>query len=229
MSEKAKSLLNRETFLAAIVMGLASIVVAWLSFQGGIRESHTNEVVALRQSVTTLTSDVSTAKTELHGFRVLLGAAFNKSPDEINLTEIQEYISANATSLDEMVQFIRTAPIYVWVKRREVDYDGNVRFVMVQCSEYYADNLLGKPARFYSGKTDSQVYDAETAKDFYDNDIVAFREGRLENIEERFYVRLNNKSGTFRGTKWRYSTAQHDYIAGIGTIKFDKPKHRETP
>ncbi|RKQ68935.1 hypothetical protein DES40_1711 [Litorimonas taeanensis] len=199
------------TLSEALITALATIVVAAGTFIGGSVKDITEERDSQREAR-------YVAERDLYSLRTLFGAVLAKAPEDITILEMRTALNDNLVSLAELKQLVKSARAFIWIKKRIVLSDGSVRYVMVQCSDYYALHLLSRSAQFYVGKTDAEVYDTKTAAEFFKADEKAWRDGYVDNLEYSFYSRLTDKQYVFEGAKWRFAANDNDYVAGLGEI-----------
>lgn len=114
-------------------------------------------------------------------------------------------------------EFTKTFPGILWMKEVEKKRDGNPKdFRVFAISQTYADTYLNGDPSVYVGKTDSNVWDAKTAKIFRENDTEAYNSRLAVKIIEPLLNKQNGKTGIFVGWKWNLSVEGIDYVCGYG-------------
>lgn len=162
------------------------------------------------------------AERDLFAIRTLIAAATGKEIGEVSVIDIRRALMSGEVTTSEFQQLIRTNPGFIWLKRRVVTPD-ETYYVMVQTSNYYARHLLNRPASYYTGKRDAQVYDAETAATFFLADEQAYNAGAALSLKYEFTSKLTGKRYEFTGIKWHFAADGEDYVAGMGQIEELKP------
>lgn len=149
-----------------------------------------------------------------------IAAGLNVDVENITIAKIQELASKRKTSFEEIVQFIKSAPDLLWMKRRVGPKD----YVMVQVSDHYAELYLGKPASYYIGKRDSEIWSEAIAQEFAENDEATYVQGvnSKNRIRERIASPLTGATGYFIGKKWLLNINGESYVCGIGMHEPDR-------
>jgi len=209
---EARSLAEQIASLWPIASTTAAGVVAWFTANWRARrvtEAKTAEVIeALRERA-------HQTEMELGQIRAVLSAATGLKFEQITLSMVQEMVHRQSVTVQELETFILTMPRLMWIKRRESE--GVYR--MVQVSQVYADKYLGGSASLYAGKTDADVWPAEVAAIFAENDERAYVADDVVEIDERVYSVLTGARGRFVGVKWCFRLGQETYVCGLGVHK----------
>jgi hypothetical protein len=189
-----------EAVIAALVTGLVTLALGMASY---INSTNTARNIAER---------------DLFAIRTLISAATSKEIGEVSVIDIRRALMSGEVTTNEFKQLIRTNPGFIWLKRRVVTED-ETYYVMVQTSTYYARHLLNRPASFYTGKRDEEVYDAATAARFFAADEQAYNSGVALSLEYELTSKMTGLRYHFTGIKWHFSSDGEDYVAGMGQIK----------
>lgn len=154
---------------------------------------------------------------EAKAMKSLISIASGIPEDDITLEAVRRLLSSNKQALDEVVHYIQTTPEphLVWIKKRI----SPLNFKMVQVNYYYAHLFLGKPAAFYTGKSDHQVFPPDMAAEFARNDEAAAISGQTQQVRETVYSAHTGERGTFVGTKWSFQVGQSSYVCGMGRFE----------
>jgi len=209
---EAPSLAEQISALWPIASTTAAGVVAWFTANWRARritEAKTAEVVEK------LRERAHQTEMELGQIRAVLSAATGLKFEQITLSMVQEMVHRQSVTVQELETFILTMPRLMWIKRRESE--GVYR--MVQVSQVYADKYLGGSASLYTGKTDAEVWPAEVAAIFAENDERAYVADDVVEIDERVFSVLTGSRGRFVGVKWCFRLGQETYVCGLGVHK----------
>lgn len=176
-------------------------VVTWLATRRASRAKQRDDELKVRA--------------EIMAIRSLLSVGFNIPVDKLTIAAVRDILTLSNQTVEEIKSFIKTTPPphVIWLKKRV----GKNKYVMVQCSDHFADIFLGRPADFYEGKADDEIWPADLAKAFGEGDEKAYIDGsHYEDIE--IYSPLTGARGNIKDIKWPYSVGQDHYIAGLGTF-----------
>jgi len=209
---EAPSLAEQISALWPIASTTAAGVVAWFTANWRARritEAKTAEVVEK------LRERAHQTEMELGQIRAVLSAATGLKFEQITLSMVQEMVHRQSVTVQELETFILTMPRLMWIKRRE----GEGVYRMVQVSQVYADKYLGGSASLYTGKTDAEVWPAEVAAIFAENDERAYVADDVVEIDERVFSVLTGSRGRFVGVKWCFRLGQETYVCGLGVHK----------
>lgn len=189
-----------ETIIGGLVTGFVTLAVGAATY---INNTNTARQIAER---------------DLFAIRTLIAAATSKEIGEVTVQDIRRALMSGEVTTNEFRQLIRTNPGFIWLKRRVVTED-ETYYVMVQASNYYTRHLLNRPASYYTGKRDIEVYDRDTAALFHAADEAAYNAGETLELNYVFDSRLTGKRYRFTGLKWSFRADEEDYVAGIGQIE----------
>ena len=181
--------------------GSGAAVVAWVSTRRSTKAKRREDELKVRA--------------EIMAIRSLLSVGFNIPVDQLTIAAVRDILALSNQTVDEIKSFIKTTPPphVIWLKKRVAQN----QYIMVQCSDHFADIFLGRPPEFYEGKADVEIWPEDLAKVFGEGDERAYIEGSYsENIE--IYSPLTGARGRIVDIKWPYSVGQDHYIAGIGTF-----------
>jgi hypothetical protein len=116
-------------------------------------------------------------------------------------------------NLDLMRELIRSTPGLYWAKWRR----GYRDYVMFAVSRDYTEHYLGtRDTSLYEGKSDREIWPAETARIFADNDEAAYEHGR-EQLERVDLINpYTKRPEIFDGIKWVSRTGNVTLLGGKG-------------
>ena len=181
------------------------------------------ENLSLREENDRLRDENTKQKIDLAQIQILLSAGLNIEPSAISIELIRDLISMQGDNLLAVTDFVESFPMLVWFKRRMGEHD----YVMMQVSNEYARKYLGRPASFYRGKRDAQIWPKETADAFAKNDEASYRSGGTVQVLEPVKSPLTNIEGWFRGIKWAFELDGEIYVCGAGV--HENHKDDQTP
>lgn len=151
----------------------------------------------------------SEALQQLAEFAIYFGGAYlalRKQNREIHT--MKAHVDSQLTKLNGTATYmIHSWPGPAWLKRAEVDKQGNVQFRMVELNEIYAQTY-GIPRLDYIGKTDLEAgWDKQTSDRFRDHDLEVWAKGGAimftEDIQggnlKFMKIRLQSADGQLKG------------------------------
>lgn len=171
------------------------------------------EVDELRAEVKVLTDELHAKDKELGNLMVLLSAGFNLDPKKITIDVLSAIIRSNIHRLEALRAFVRVFPALIWIKRLTADG----RMIMVQCSEVFAQKYVGKPASYYSGRYDSEIFGKEAAEIYLKNDLKALENPDDMPITEPADSPMTGVRGTVMVWKIGFRGGGDQYVFGFAT------------
>lgn len=196
LADKAGELLTFANTLWALLAG----VIGW----GGLQAAKYRKAK----------KEVEEVRIEVKSIQALLSVGSGLSPDELTIDAIRKILSASASNLHGVNALIKDipAPYLIWMKEMVAPGD----FRMVRVNDYFARLYLAKPAAFYQGKRDREVWGNEVADTFAEGDTAAYNADGPYEVDEPVYSPLTGVRGRFQGVKFPIFVGEHIYVCGIG-------------
>lgn len=182
--------------------------LAWAEFRHVKRKSDTAKVkkddsslakeIAYAGRLENLVKELQNQNEALH--KQILALRLREAGPEIPPSEVLKH-------------FIDRDPGLSWVKRRV----GPKHYVMLRCSAGYAREFLRASPHFYDEKSDEEIWPADIAAVFQDNDELVYQSQMGVEMSEPVRGGPAGQQGFFRGRKFSVHLQDGvDYIIGIG-------------
>lgn len=118
--------------------------------------------------------------------------------------------------VEVLKELIRGDPGLSWAKVRTKEG----LFINIDVSPMYARLFLGGPPETYHGLQDKDIWPADVAKAFNENDEMVYTSQTGEFVEEDVYSPLTGAKGVFKGRKYSIRLSDGlDYIVGTGEFE----------